>query len=68
MQLQIIHSFQGETIEAKARWFQSLSMLERAEILDSFADLILELNPKIVESKNAQPVKGRILVVRQTPG
>ena len=63
MKAEILHSFQEETPEAKARWFQSLSIQERAEILDFFTDLILEINPRIVEKKNAQPVEGRIRVV-----
>jgi hypothetical protein len=34
------------------RWFQSLSMEERADLLCSFTDLILEINPGIMEKKN----------------
>ena len=60
---QITHSRQAETSEAKARWFQSLSLEERAELLSAFTDLILEVNPKIVEQKSAQPVEGRVRVV-----
>ena len=63
MNKQLTHSRQAETIEAKARWFQSLSLKERAELLTSFTDMILEVNPKIVDQKNAQPIKGRIRVV-----
>jgi len=60
---QITHNRQEETIEAKARWFQSLSINDRAELLNSYTDMILEVNPKIMELKRAQPIKGRIRIV-----
>ena len=63
MQKSISHNRQEETIESKARWFQSLSLTERAELLNSFTDMFLEINPKIMEQKRAQPIKGRIRVV-----
>ena len=59
----ISHDRKEETLEAKARWFQSLSLKERAELLCQFTDMILFVNPKIVEQKDAQPVAGRILVL-----
>ncbi len=59
----ISHDRQEETIEAKARWFQSLSFSERMELLCAFTDLILAVNPKIVEQKAAHPVPGRIQVL-----
>ena len=52
-----------ETPEAKARWFQSLSLTERMELLCLFTDLILSNNPEIVEQKRAQPIAGRIRVL-----
>jgi hypothetical protein len=52
----ISHDWNEETIEAKARWFQSLSLERRMDILCEFTDLILELNPNIVEQKYAEPV------------
>jgi hypothetical protein len=61
----ISHDRQEETIEAKARWFQSLSLEERMDVLCLFTDLILANNPQIVEKKDAQPVAGRIRVVTQ---
>ena len=62
----ISHDRRMESSEEKARWFQTLSMQERAELLCEFTDLILTLNPKIVEQKYAQPVAGRILIVKKT--
>jgi hypothetical protein len=42
----VSHSRSAETMEAKARWFQSLTMEERADLLCEFTDMILEINPK----------------------
>ncbi len=64
MELCISHDRLEETPEAKARWFQSLSFEEREELLCSFTDMILEINPKVAELKDAQPIKGRIRVLR----
>lgn len=63
MDFGISHDRSEESMEAKARWFQSLSLAERAELLCQFTDLILAVNPKVVEQKNAEPIEGRILVL-----
>jgi hypothetical protein len=60
------HDWQEETIEAKARWFQSLSLAERMDLLCWFTDLILTTNPRIMEQKDAQPIEGRIRVLTAT--
>jgi hypothetical protein len=62
----ISHDRQDENPKAKARWFQKLTMTERADLLCYFTDLVLEVNPKIVEHKNAQPITGRIRVLSET--
>lgn len=59
----VSHDQKEETIEAKARWFQSLSLNERAELLCQYTDLVLSVNPSIVEQKDAQPIKGRVRVL-----
>lgn len=59
----ISHVFQDETLEAKARWFQRLSLQERMELLCEFTELILSANPSIAEQRNAEPVAGRIRVL-----
>lgn len=66
MEKLISHDRQEETPEAKARWFQSLSLEERMEMLCEFTDLILENNPQIVEQKDAQPIAGRVRVLTKT--
>ncbi len=59
----VSHDRQQETPEAKARWFQSLSLAERMDLLCEFTDLVLENNPEIVRAKEAQPIPGRVQVL-----
>ncbi|HDL17423.1 MAG TPA: hypothetical protein ENH29_00040 [Bacteroidetes bacterium] len=59
----VSHKWKDETIEAKARWFQSLSLEERMYLLCYFTDLILAVNPGIVEEKYTQQASGRICVL-----
>lgn len=63
MNSQISHDRNDETIEAKVRWFRSLSLSERMDMLCAFTDLALEINPQIADKKYAQPTKGRIQVI-----
>jgi hypothetical protein len=60
----VSHDLSAESPEAKARWFQSLSLAERMELFCNFTDLILSINPDIVERKNAEPTSGRVQVLR----
>jgi len=62
----ISHNRSDETMEAKVEWFRSLTLSERMDLLCSFTDLALDLNPGIVDKKDAQPVKGRIRVLSET--
>jgi hypothetical protein len=57
------HDRGDETLEAKARWFQSLSLAERMDVLCAFTELALVANPHLEEVKNAQPTQGRVRVV-----
>lgn len=59
----VSHDWQEESGEAKARWFQSLSLKERMDMLCWFTDMVLETNPGIVEQKDAEPIAGRVLVL-----
>jgi hypothetical protein len=54
----ISHNRSDETIEAKVKWFKSLSLSERMDLLCSFTDLALTLNSGLPEKKDAQPLKG----------
>lgn len=65
MKISVRHGWSEETPEAKARWWQSLTMEERAEYFDEFMEFILELNPDLLKQKarDAKPVPGRIQVL-----
>ena len=60
---QIPHDLSEETIEAKALWFQSLSLEKRMEVFCAFTDLVLAANPLIVEKTRARAVEGRVRVL-----
>ena len=60
----ISHRWEDETPEAKARWFQSLSLEERMDLLCAYTDLILQNNPKIAEKKDAPSTSGRVQVLK----
>ena len=62
----VSHSREEESIEAKTRWFRSLSLPERMELLCSFTDLALEVNPKLPDLKDAQQTNRRIRIVSKT--
>ena len=65
MTAQVRHGRQHETLEAKARWFQGLTLTERMDLLSAYTDLILEDNPGAAQAKHAQPTSGRIRVLRR---
>jgi hypothetical protein len=62
----ISHDWREETPEAKARWFQSLTLDERMDLLCWFTDMVLSANPSIREQSDVEPVAGRIRVLTQT--
>ncbi len=60
------HDRKDETIEQKTIWFRSLSLAERMEMLCSFTDLALTVNPKLQEIRRAQSSSGRVQVISAT--
>jgi hypothetical protein len=62
----VSHSREEESIEAKTRWFRSISLNERMELLCSFTDLALAANPKLPDLKDAQQTNRRIRIVSKT--
>ena len=52
-----------ETPEAKARWFQSLPIEERMELFCAYTDLILSVNPRIADLKDAEQTSDRIRIL-----
>jgi hypothetical protein len=59
----VSHSFAAESVDAKARWFKSLSLEERMKIFVAFTNLILENNPEIANKKHVRPASDRIRVL-----
>jgi hypothetical protein len=59
----VSHDRKDETIEAKTRWFRSLPLSERMEMLCTFTDLALTLNPNLPDLKDAQQTKRRIRIL-----
>ena len=59
----VSHDIRDESLEAKALWFQSLSLEERMQVFVSFTNLILENNPDIVKQKYVRPASERIRVI-----
>jgi hypothetical protein len=59
----ISHDIRDESLEAKARWFQSLALEERMDVFVAFTNLILENNPDVVKKKYVRPASERIRVI-----
>ena len=59
----VSHDIRDESLEAKARWFQSLSLEERMELFVAFTNLILENNPDIVKKKSLPPPSDRVQII-----
>jgi hypothetical protein len=64
VKLSVSHSRDEETPEAEARWFSSLPMEERMRVFCDMCDMVIAVNPKVLEAKNAQPVSGRVRILR----
>jgi len=66
MNKKISHDRGDETIEAKTRWFRSLPLSERMEMLCSFTDLALEINPGLSDLKDAEQTKKGFRIISKT--
>ncbi len=65
----VSHNFEDESMIAKARWFQSLSLQERMDLLCFFTDLIVQNNPQILEKKkHVKPTWGRFQILTPISG
>jgi hypothetical protein len=62
MNQSISHDCQEKSIEAKVRWFKSLPLSERMEMLCAL-DLALSIRPELAEKKDAQQTQGRIQIL-----
>lgn len=59
----VSHDRAEETLEAKARWFQSLLEKDRFDLFCSWTELALSLNPDLIKGNSVKPIKGRIQVL-----
>ncbi len=59
----IRHGWSAESMTEKARWFQTLPVPERLDMLAFLTDMALDLNPELKEFKNAESTTGRVLVL-----
>lgn len=60
----ISHDRADESMEAKARWFQTLSIEERLEFLCELVDMALEVRPQLAEPADATFAEGSLRIVR----
>jgi hypothetical protein len=66
MDSKISHDRSDETIEAKVKWFRTLNLSERMDMLCAYTDFALALNPQLPDRKYAQQTKGRIQILSAT--
>lgn len=66
MPVSVSHDWSEETPEAKARWFQSLTLSQRMELLCSFTDLALATNPNLPDLKDAEQTERGIPILSAT--
>lgn len=59
----VSHDRSDESPEAKAAWFQSLTVEERMELFCELTELALAARPELGNQKHAQPVSGRVQVL-----
>lgn len=63
MKTSVSHDFAEETPEAKARWFQSLTLKERMEFLCEITEMALSRNPDLARKRDAPETDGPVLVL-----
>ena len=59
----ITHDRSSESIREKAKWFQTLTVEERLDMLSFLTELALQRNPHLMEFKHDQPTSSRIRVI-----
>jgi hypothetical protein len=63
MKESVSHRFAEESIDAKAKWFKSLSIEERMNVFVAFTRLIRENNPEIAKKKHDRPASERVRIL-----
>ena len=67
MHLSVSHDRAEETPEAKTRWFRSLSLEDRMDLLCSLTDLALANNPELAEPRHAESTSERVRILSKEP-
>ena len=60
----ISHDRADESMAAKSRWFQTLSIEERLEFMCELIDMALEVRPQLAEPADATFIEGSLRIVR----
>jgi hypothetical protein len=64
MEFGIAYGWEEESYEAKVRWWQSLTVGERMQRFAEIGDIVMALNPGLVQNKkHAEPIPGRVVVL-----
>ena len=65
--MKVSHDRADESPEAKARWFQSLTLEERMDLFVSYTNLISSNNPDNMRQKrNTRPARARFQFISLT--
>ena len=62
MQPGVSHDRVDESPAAKARWFRSLPLSDRMDLLCFFTDLALTVNPGLADREHAEQTAGRVRI------
>lgn len=66
MSFGISHDRSEESPESKARWFQSLTIQQRMNMLVWFTNLALAANPDLADRRHARQTRGRVRVLKRS--
>jgi hypothetical protein len=62
----VTHDRREETIEEKVKWFKSLPLSERMEMLCEFTEFALTMNPELADIRDAQQTERSIQIISAT--
>jgi hypothetical protein len=68
MSFGVSFDMEQESPVANARWFQSLSLQERMDLLCEYTDLILSVQARIADLKDAEQASNRIRILTRPRG
>jgi len=65
MEGEVSHLWSEESLEAKARWFASLTVEQRVEVFCEMVDFLVELNPSLLRGHDDFPAGWSVRVLEQ---